>query len=106
MRQSPAPLRPKHPSDPRQQLRAEPVAEVANLGQELEWMRRQPQARQTKSRARTEAFADLEANVKSSTGDTRPDASMDLLHGKDAREERRNQRRIGTNVMKVSETTL
>jgi len=42
------------------------------LRRELEWMRRQPQARSTKSKARIDSFYDLEEKVKSKT-------SKDLL---------------------------
>jgi ATP-binding cassette subfamily F protein uup len=54
------------------------------LAKELEWMRRQPKARGTKSKARIEAFYDLKekANAKKSDEKVQLEMSMNRLGGK------------------------
>ena len=58
------------------------------LGRELEWMRRQPQARASKSKARIEAFYKLEKMVKPRV----VDPSLEIEGG---------QLRIGKSILKV-----
>ena len=62
---------------------------------ELEWMRRQPQARESKSKARQDAFYTLEKSTK-----PRPvDPSLNL-------ENDDGQRRLGNNILKVKNASL
>jgi hypothetical protein len=56
----------------------------------VDWMRRQPQARQTKQKARIDAFYKLEKSTKPRVRDP----SLDL--GEEG------QRRLGGNILKVS----
>jgi len=60
---------------------------------ELDWMRRQPQARETKSKARIDAFYKLEKATKPRASD----ASLDIEGG---------GRRIGKNVLKLKDVSL
>lgn len=60
---------------------------------ELEWMRRQPQARQTKSKARIDAFYKLQKATKPRTQDT-----ILLLDSKD--------RRIGGKILSMKSVNL
>jgi ABC transport system ATP-binding/permease protein len=60
---------------------------------ELEWMRRQPQARQTKSKARIDAFYKLQTSTK-----PRPQDTMLSLESTD--------RRIGGNIMSMKNVNL
>ena len=59
---------------------------------ELEWMRRQPQGRQTKQKARQEAFYKLEKSTKPRVKDPTLELSDE------------GQRRLGGNILKVSDT--
>lgn len=61
----------------------------AKYKRELEWMRRQPQARETKQKARIEAFYKLEKSTKPRV----KDPALELAEG---------QRRLGGNILKVS----
>lgn len=64
---------------------------------ELEWMRRQPQARQTKSKARIDAFYKLEKSTK-----PRPrDPNLDLVEISNG-----DTRRIGTKIVSMEGVTL
>jgi ATP-binding cassette subfamily F protein uup len=64
---------------------------------ELEWMRRQPQARQSKSRARIEAFYKLEKSTK-----PRPrDPNLDLVQISNG-----DTRRIGSKIVSMKSVTL
>ena len=56
---------------------------------ELDWMRRQPQARETKQKARIDAFYKLEKSTKPRV----QDPTLELTDG---------QRRLGGNILKVS----
>ena len=58
---------------------------------ELEWMRRQPQGRQTKQNARQEAFYKLEKSTKPRIVDPTLELSDE------------GQRRLGGNILKVSD---
>ena len=60
---------------------------------ELEWMRRQPQGRQTKSNARQDAFYRLEKSTKPRV----KDASLELSG---------SQRRLGGNILKLRNVSL
>ena len=62
---------------------------------ELEWMRRQPQARESKSKARQDAFYVLEKATKPRAVD--PSLSLDVKDG---------QRRLGNNILKVRNASL
>lgn len=62
---------------------------------ELEWMRRQPQARETKQKARMDAFAQLEKSTKPRPID--PNLSLD---------KNSDQRRLGNNVLKLKNISL
>jgi len=55
---------------------------------ELDWMRRQPQARETKQKARIDAFYKLEKSTKPRVADP----TLELTEG---------QRRLGGNILKV-----
>ncbi|KAL3810220.1 hypothetical protein ACHAXA_006360 [Cyclostephanos tholiformis] len=61
---------------------------------ELDWMRRQPQARQTKQKARIDAFYKLEKSTKPRVRDP----SLDL--GEEG------QRRLGGNILKLRDVSL
>lgn len=64
---------------------------------ELEWMRRQPQARQSKSKSRIEAFYKLEKSTK-----PRPrDPNLDLVQISNG-----DTRRIGTKIVSMKGVTL
>ena len=64
---------------------------------ELEWMRRQPQARQSKSKARIDAFYKLEKSTK-----PRPrDPNLDLVQISNG-----DTRRIGTKIVSMKGVTL
>ena len=64
---------------------------------ELEWMRRQPQARQSKSKARIEAFYKLEKSTR-----PRPrDPNLDLVEISNG-----DTRRIGTKIVSMKGVTL
>jgi len=64
---------------------------------ELEWMRRQPQARQSKSKARIDAFYKLEKSTK-----PRPrDPNLDLVEISNG-----DTRRIGTKIVSMKGVTL
>eukprot|EP00804_Cyclotella_cryptica_P004918 CCRYP_004972-RB/>CCRYP_004972-RB protein AED:0.09 eAED:0.09 QI:150/1/1/1/0.87/0.77/9/651/747 len=60
---------------------------------ELEWMRRQPQARQTKQKARIDAFYKLEQSTKPRV----KDPALELSEG---------QRRLGGNILKLRNVSL
>jgi ABC transport system ATP-binding/permease protein len=60
---------------------------------ELEWMRRQPQARQTKSKARIDAFYKLQKSTK-----PRPQDNVLMLQSAD--------RRIGGKIMSIKNVNL
>ncbi|EED96308.1 ABC transporter, partial [Thalassiosira pseudonana CCMP1335] len=60
---------------------------------ELEWMRRQPQARETKQKARIDAFYKLEKSTKPRV----TDPSLELTDG---------QRRLGGNILKLRNVSL
>ena len=60
---------------------------------ELEWMRRQPQARETKQKARIDAFYKLEKSTKPRV----QDPTLELNDG---------QRRLGGNILKVRPSKL
>lgn len=62
---------------------------------ELEWMRRQPQARQSKSKARQDAFYTLEKSTKPRA----VDSSLNL-------DSKDGQRRLGNNILKVKNASL
>jgi len=66
---------------------------------ELDWMRRQPQARQSKSKSRIDSFRSLETVVKGDTSQSQNNGGIGL---KGANE---GQRRMGTNVLKVRPKT-
>jgi ATP-binding cassette subfamily F protein uup len=61
---------------------------------ELEWMRRQPQARATKSKARQDAFYTLEKSTKPRPVDSKIEVDKD------------GQRRLGNNVLKLKNVNL
>jgi len=64
---------------------------------EIEWMKKQPQARQSKSKARIDAFYKLEKSTK-----PRPrDPSLDLVQISDG-----DTRRIGTKTVSMKDVTL
>jgi len=65
---------------------------------ELEWMRRQPQARQTKAKARIEAFYKLEKATKP----TRSKSQLTLVDDASLK----NRRRLGTTVLKCVGVSL
>jgi ATP-binding cassette subfamily F protein uup len=65
----------------------------AKYKRELEWMRRQPQARETKQKARIEAFYKLEKSTKPRV----KDPALELAEG---------QRRLGGNILKVRHDTV
>ncbi|KAL3923596.1 MAG: hypothetical protein SGILL_001566, partial [Bacillariaceae sp.] len=64
---------------------------------ELEWMRRQPQARQSKSKARIDAFYKLEKATKPRT----PDPSLDLIDTVGGK-----SRRIGNKILTMKNVNL
>mmetsp|Transcript_3611 Transcript_3611/g.7967 ORF Transcript_3611/g.7967 Transcript_3611/m.7967 type:complete len:736 (+) Transcript_3611:101-2308(+) len=66
----------------------------AKLKKELEWMRRQPQARQTKQKAREQAFYKLEKSTKPRVKDPKLELNDD------------GQRRMGGNVLKMRDVSL
>ena len=57
----------------------------------VEWMRRQPQGRQTKQKARQEAYYKLEKSTKPRVKDPKLEIEED------------GQRRMGGNILKVSQ---
>lgn len=61
---------------------------------ELEWMRRQPQARETKQKARQDAFYKLEKATKPRAVDSK----LDMEKG--------GQRRLGNNILKLKNVSL
>lgn len=61
---------------------------------ELEWMRRQPQARATKQKARIDAFYKLEKSTKPRASDPHLDLAKD------------GQQRLGNNVLKLKNVSL
>lgn len=61
---------------------------------ELEWMRRQPQARESKSKARQDAFYKLEKSTKPRAVDAKLEMDKD------------GQRRLGNNVLKLKNVSL
>jgi ATP-binding cassette subfamily F protein uup len=61
---------------------------------ELDWMRRQPQARETKAKARIEAFYKLEKATKPRSKD--PNLTLNSA----------DQRRLGGNIMKLKDVSL
>jgi ABC transport system ATP-binding/permease protein len=67
----------------------------ANYKNELEWMRRQPQARQTKSKSRIDAFYKLEK----ATQPRRLDPNLNLANMK-------NERRLGGTILKINNASL
>jgi ATP-binding cassette subfamily F protein uup len=68
---------------------------------ELEWMRRQPQARETKQKARIDAFAKLEKSTKPRPID--PNLTLDTGNNKKGDG---GQRRLGNNVLKLKNISL
>lgn len=79
-----------------ERLALEDAAYAANknkLKKELDWMRRQPQARETKQKARIEAFYKLEKATKPRVGDV----SLKL---------EAENRRLGNNVLKLKDVSL
>ena len=70
-------------------------AAKSKYGVELEWMRRQPQARQTKAKARIDAFYKLEKATKPRAVD--PSLTVETANG---------QRRLGNNVLKCKGVSL
>jgi ABC transport system ATP-binding/permease protein len=75
-------------------LDAEASAAKAKYKTELEWMRRQPQARQTKAKARIEAFYKLQTATK-----PRPTEASIVLGSAD-------NRRIGGTILSVQNLSL
>jgi ATP-binding cassette subfamily F protein uup len=67
----------------------------ANYKSELDWMRRQPQARQTKAKSRIEAFYKLEKSAKPRPRD--PNLSIEIDGEK---------RRLGGNILKMRGVSL
>ena len=66
-----------------------------DLRRELEWMRRQPQARETKQRARINRFYELEAGVRERGGAAKAGADIDS-----------KSRRLGDDVMECEGVRL
>ncbi|KAL7554569.1 hypothetical protein ACHAWF_018030 [Thalassiosira exigua] len=66
----------------------------AKYRKELDWMRRQPQARQTKQKARSDAFYKLEKSTKPRV----KDPSLELSE--------EGQRRLGGNILKLRNVSL
>ncbi|KAL7543205.1 hypothetical protein ACHAXR_012498 [Thalassiosira sp. AJA248-18] len=64
------------------------------LKKELAWMRKQPQARQTKQKARQDAFYKLEASTKPRVKDPKLEMAED------------GQRRLGGNILKLRDVNL
>ncbi|KAL9186085.1 hypothetical protein ACHAXT_005323, partial [Thalassiosira profunda] len=64
------------------------------LRKELDWMRRQPQGRQTKQKARIEAFYKLEKSTKPRVKDPTLELAED------------GQRRLGGNILKLRDVSL
>ena len=70
------------------------------LKKELEWMRRQPQARETKQRARQNDFYDLRENLQQKS---------DTLKGSKANSielEQKQGRRLGNDILKCEKLCL
>ncbi|KAI2499621.1 ABC transporter [Fragilaria crotonensis] len=68
----------------------------ANYKTELEWMRRQPQARQTKSKSRIDAFYKLQQATKPRVLD--PNLNLGELQG--------GRRRLGGTILKLNDVSL
>lgn len=66
----------------------------AKLKKELEWMRRQPQGRQTKQKARQEAYYKLESSTKPRVKDPKLEIAED------------GNRRMGGNILKMRDVSL
>eukprot|EP00578_Thalassiosira_sp_NH16_P009879 CAMPEP_0181116778 /NCGR_PEP_ID=MMETSP1071-20121207/22137_1 /TAXON_ID=35127 /ORGANISM="Thalassiosira sp., Strain NH16" /LENGTH=665 /DNA_ID=CAMNT_0023201055 /DNA_START=165 /DNA_END=2161 /DNA_ORIENTATION=- len=66
----------------------------ARMKKELEWMRRQPQGRQTKQKARQEAYYKLEKSTKPRVKDPKLEIEED------------GQRRMGGNILKMRDVSL